>query len=208
MPSEDNLGKVDEVFTNWAREGRGERMEQSHRETAGPALAGMRIRPGSRFLDLGAGNGWAARAAAERGAKAVAVDVSFEMLRRARKTLGVEAVRADLARLPFKDATFGAAWSMEALYYVPALREALAEAARVLEPEAEAAVVVDRYRENAASHGWDEMLGVPMHLLSEDEWRAATKDAGFSSVASGRLRDLSADDWRRAEGSLHIEASR
>lgn len=207
VPRDESLAKVDDVFSSWAREGRDARMEESHRVTAGRALEAMVVEEGSRFLDLGAGNGWAAREAAKRGAEAVAVDVSMAMLRRAKRD-GVEAVRADLSRLPFKDATFDNAWSMEALYYVGPLDAALVETARVLDAGGEARVVVDRYRENAESHGWDEMLGVPMHLLSEAEWKRALERAGFAKVRTERLKDASAGDWRASEGSLLVRAAR
>lgn len=213
MTERAGLRRVDDVFSRWAHEGRAERMEESHRSTAMPALDALPLPPGARFLDLGAGNAWAAREAARRGASvAIAVDVSLPMLRRARNVRparhALTPVRAAFETLPFADRAFDAAWSMEALYYAGDLEAAIAELARVLRPGAAAHIVVDRYAENAASHGWDAMLGVPMHLLSESEWAAAFGRQGFGAVQTRRLRAAEGDDWHATEGSLLVEARR
>lgn len=203
------LRKVDEVFSKWAQEGRAERMEASHGQTARAALASLPLRAGDRLLDLGAGNGWAARASATRGARAVALDVSRPMLSRARAGRPhIEAVRAAFEALPFADGVFDALWSMEALYYAGDLERTLGELARVLRPGAAVRVIVDRYVENEASHGWDAMLGVPMHLLSENEWAEAFRRHGFAEVATRRLRAAQGDDWQARVGSLLVEARR
>ena len=60
------------------------------------------------LLDLGCGTGQYAAALAELGWTVTGVDVSEDMLRRAREK-GVNAVRADATDLPFEDASFDAA---------------------------------------------------------------------------------------------------
>ena len=63
------------------------------------------------LVDIGCGTGSYAAALAELGWTVTGVDVSEDMLRRAREK-GVETVRADAAALPFEDASFDAAVSI------------------------------------------------------------------------------------------------
>ena len=87
------------------------------------------------LLDLGCGTGAYAAGLAELGWKVTGVDVSEDMLRRARER-GVKVVRADATSLPFADATFGAAVSIFTHTDFDDFRGALREVARVLEPGA------------------------------------------------------------------------
>ena len=195
---------VGDVFDDWAARGRAEGMERGHGETAGPALADLRMGRGDRLLDVGTGNGWACRRALGAGAEAVGIDLSAGMLRRARET-GVQVARADAQHLPFADGAFTAAWSMEALYYAPDPDAVLRELKRVLRPGAPVHVLMDHYTENEASHGWSEELGVPMALRSEAEWQAAFEAAGFTATTR-RLRAEGSDAWKQDQGTLWIQA--
>ncbi|HYO91014.1 MAG TPA: hypothetical protein VEQ40_05230 [Pyrinomonadaceae bacterium] len=66
---------------------------------------------------------------------------------------------------------------------------ALREVRRVLGPGGLFAAVVDLYKENEPSHQWIEQLRVPVHLLSEQEYRALFAEAGFDEVQARRLYD-------------------
>ncbi len=95
---------------------------------------------GSRLpiLDIACGAGRHLRALGERGYDGVGLDLSWFLLRSARAASGDALVRADMRRLPFRNAVFGAAMSMfTSLGYFKQLdgnRSVLAEAARVLAP--------------------------------------------------------------------------
>jgi ubiquinone/menaquinone biosynthesis C-methylase UbiE len=77
-------------FNQWAEAGRGEEMEQHHISITEQTLALMGMKPGQRVLDLGCGAGWASRLLAqlvgggERSGQVIGLDVSDEMVRRAR----------------------------------------------------------------------------------------------------------------------------
>lgn len=77
---------------------------------------------GKRIVDLGCGFGWFARWAAERGAASVlGLDLSENMLAKARRLSSHPAVRyerADLDALVLPDAAFDLAYSSLALHYV------------------------------------------------------------------------------------------
>lgn len=80
---------------------------------AGPAweLVTHLLGPGrGRLLDVGCGTGTFAAGLAQRGWDVTGVDISDDMLRRARSK-GVRVVTADATSLPFDDASFDAAVS-------------------------------------------------------------------------------------------------
>jgi SAM-dependent methyltransferase len=86
-----------------------------------------------RLLDVGCGTGVYSTALAERGWTPTGVDVSADMLRRARER-GLEVVRADATALPFDDAAFDAVVSTWTHTDIDDFRSALREIARVLRP--------------------------------------------------------------------------
>ncbi|MGB0653004.1 MAG: class I SAM-dependent methyltransferase [Thermoplasmatota archaeon] len=215
----DTTDKVAATFDDWARQGRAEGMEEGHGQTAGHVVGGLPIQEGTRFLDLGCGNGWASRQAAARGAHAVGIDASKEMVERAGR-LAAEAGLAPRCRfeigdfahldaLGLGDASIDVAWSMEALYYAPDPDAVLREVRRVLAPGGVVHILIDLYEENEASHGWSEDLGVPMALRSEQGWLDALAAAGFTDAKADRLRaalGAGIDAWKVEEGTLHLVA--
>jgi len=98
------------------------------------------VGPGARLLELGVGTGRVALPLHRRGRRVVGVDLSLPMLDRYRAkaaALGLPppaVLRADATRLPFRDACVDAVLEVHVLHLVPAWREALAEARRVLAP--------------------------------------------------------------------------
>jgi len=95
---------------------------------------------GSAVLSLACGQGRDARLLARLGATVTGVDVSDEMLARARRReaeepLGIAYVRGDAQDLtPFPDASFDAVVCHMALMDIPRLRPAVASVARALRP--------------------------------------------------------------------------
>ena len=106
------LGKVESLFDDWARRGRDEGMERGHRPRALQALSALPIEAGQDALDLGCGNGWAARWLRDRSGAAgrvAGVDISATMLERAEALSAGQSIefhRAAFDALPFADATF------------------------------------------------------------------------------------------------------
>jgi ubiquinone/menaquinone biosynthesis C-methylase UbiE len=87
------------------------------------------------LLDVGCGTGSYSAALAERGWDVTGLDVSEDMLRRARAK-GVRTVQADATALPFADATFDAAVSVFTNTDVDDLAAVVGEIVRVLRREA------------------------------------------------------------------------
>jgi ubiquinone/menaquinone biosynthesis C-methylase UbiE len=94
---------------------------------------------GWKVLDVAAGNGNAALAAARRGCEVVATDYVGDLLERARQRAEADGVPlttqiADAEDLPFEGATFDAALSTVGVMFTPDPRRAAQELIRVVRP--------------------------------------------------------------------------
>jgi ubiquinone/menaquinone biosynthesis C-methylase UbiE len=187
--------RLREEFNRWAETGRGEAMEQDHLPIVLPVLDRMRIAPAGNILDLGCGAGWLAPLLAEQvpEGRVVGMDVSDEMIRRARRNYAdldsVLFVVGEAEEIPWDANFFDRVISVESAYYWPDPQRALQEIFRVLAEDGSAWVLVNYYRENAHAHQWAEALSVPVHLFSSEEWAAMFRDAGFVDVAHSRIPD-------------------
>lgn len=169
-------------------------------------LEALAPRSGERLLDVGAGPGFLAAAAADRigpSGYVCGVDVSAPLLAYARERAGVpwlEFRHGDATALPFADGAFDAAVSMQVLEYVPEVDAALAEIARVLRPGGRALVVdtdldslvwhvQDRARADRVLAAWAEHCPHP-HLPRTLSGRLAR--AGLDVEASWAMPILNA----------------
>jgi ubiquinone/menaquinone biosynthesis C-methylase UbiE len=214
-------------FNEWARAGKGDSMERGHRPVGEQAIAKMQIPSNAAVLDVGCGSGWATRLIATRAVQGhvIGIDVSDEMIRvacdQSKGFPNLEFKVASAESLPFDDAMFSHAFSMESLYYYADIEAAAREIRRVLQPGGLFVTVVDLYKENEPSHQWIDNLKVPVHLLSADDYRALLERVGFSNVRDERVLDptpvpddyagttfKSRDDFvqYRKNGSLMISA--
>jgi SAM-dependent methyltransferase len=99
---------------------------------AEPLLDAVGVHAGTSLLDVATGTGHVAGAAAARGAHTIGVDVSEEMLARARRVYdGVEFVLGDAEALAYGDDAFDAAVAAFLLHHVPNPERVVAELARV-----------------------------------------------------------------------------
>src|SRR5205085_11382963 len=117
-------------FNRWAEQGRGEEMERHHLDITEKTIRRMALRPGERVLDLGCGAGWATRLLArlvgegpEGFGQVVGVDVSDEMIRRARTASrdfdNIMFVWGSAQQIPWEENFFDKVLSVESFYYYP-----------------------------------------------------------------------------------------
>jgi len=170
-------------------------MEQDHLPIVLPVLDRMHLTSEDNVLDLGCGAGWLARLLAEQvpEGRVVGVDVSDEMIRRARRN-NVDLENAmfvigEAEEIPWDASFFTHAISVEAAYYWPDPRAALREISRVLREGGVARLLVNYYRENVHAHQWGKILSVPAHLFSAADWTGLFAEAGFTEVKHERIPD-------------------
>src|SRR4051812_33982024 len=167
-----------EEFNRWAEAGRGEGMEQEHLPIVLPMLDRMRIAPDDNVLDIGCGSGWLDRLIAEQlpEGRVVGLDVSDEMIRRARRNNdeleNAMFVVGEAGEIPWDAQFFNKVVSVESAYYWPDPARALREIFRILLDGGSAWLLINLYRENPHAHQWIEKLRTPVQLLSAEEWAA------------------------------------
>jgi arsenite methyltransferase len=153
------------------------------------ALERLALESGEAFLEVGFGGGALLRAAAKAGAAVCGVDVSEAMVRRGRRQ-GLDVHKASVEALPFADASFDKAASLNSLYFWPEPGQALAELARVLKP---GGLLVLGFEPPEELRKW------PGHrygfrLYEVGEVRGLMERAGFAAIdeawGTGRKPDL------------------
>ena len=201
----ENITNTDEhmrrEFNEWAEAGRGEEMEQHHSSITQQTLALMKLKPGERVLDLGCGAGWASRLLAqtvgggERPGQVVGLDVSDEMIRRARANStqydNILFVVGSAQQIPWQEDFFDKVLSVESFYYYGDQGRALDELRRVMAPRGELYILINLYKDNHYSLRWVEELQVPVQVKSEQEYVAMLKVHGYEDVRAERIPDLS-----------------
>jgi SAM-dependent methyltransferase len=184
-----------EEFDRWAEAGRGAEMEQDHLPIALPVLEKMRLSPTDNVLDVGCGAGWLSRRLAKLvpEGRVVGMDISDEMIRHARRASAdfgnLLFVTGEVKEIPWQPHFFAHAISVESSYYWPDPAAGIKEIFRVSHDGGSAWILVNYYRDNPHCHQWGELLAVPTHLLSGDQWAELFRNAGFTSVAHERIVD-------------------
>ena len=192
--------RLQEEFNRWAEQGRGEEMERHHLDITEKTVRLMDLRPGERVLDLGCGAGWATRLLARMVAdgpagfgQVVGVDVSDEMIRRARQASkdfeNVMFVWGSAQQIPWEENFFDKVLSVESFYYYADQERALAELFRVMAPRGRLFILINLYKDNAYSLRWVDQLAVPVQVRSEAEYVQLLKAHAFENVEARRIAD-------------------
>jgi len=182
--------------------------EMSARNAAGPDRSAeldliseaLELRPGSRVLDAGCGPGYFAIAFAQRGCRVDGVDISPQMIERARVNAAAAGVEiavstGDLAALAAPDATYDAIAARMVLQFSPHLSAVLDEFQRVGKPDAHfwlsapgslAPMYRDSWRRFIAPEPPPVNFLMPWELtrlLEERGWQIHQQWGSFDSVA-------------------------
>ena len=191
---------LQQEFNRWAEEGRGEEMEKHHLNITEQTLRRMELRPGERVLDLGCGAGWASRILArlvgdgpEGHGQVVGVDISDEMIRRARAASrdfdNLMFVWGSAQQLPWEENFFDKVLSVESFYYYADQDRALHELFRVMAPRGRLFILINLYKDNPYSLRWVEELKVPVQARSAAEYVELLKQHAFEDVEAQRVPD-------------------
>ena len=187
-------------FNQWAEAGKGEEMEQHHISITQQTLALMGLKSGERVLDLGCGAGWASRMLAqmvgggERPGQVIGLDVSDEMIRRARANStqydNLMFVVGSAQHIPWEENFFDKVLSVESFYYYGDQGRALAELFRVMAPKGQLFILINLYKDNHYSLRWVDELQVPVQVRSEQEYLDLLKEHTYEDVRAVRIPDL------------------
>lgn len=142
VPSTNDPQQLERTRLGWdgVAEGFDEYLTPQRLPLAEDALQRVGLRPGMRFLDVGAGSGALSLPAARLGAQVLATDISPAMIERLRSRadaegLGqLEAQVMDGHALDLEDDLFDVAGSQDGVSLFPNLQRGLSEMARVTKP--------------------------------------------------------------------------
>jgi SAM-dependent methyltransferase len=113
--------------------------DPAYEEVVTPLLLDvLRPQPGRRYLDVGCGEGRVMRTVANKGASAVGLDLSYQLVERAGS-----GVVADLVAMPLRDDSFDGVYSVLTLEHVEDHGTFFSEAARVAKPGGVLALVIN-----------------------------------------------------------------
>lgn len=184
---------------------RGESVRRSLQRCEQDLACQLELRAGMKALDVGCGVGGPMRTVARcSGASVVGITISPYQIGRARRhneragLAGLcEVVEGDFNAMPFEDATFDAAYTLEACCHAGDRRRPFAEVFRVLKPGALFAghdwCLTPRYRPSDPGHdrikrGIEKGNGVA-DLVPSSELDRALSDVGFETLRTGDSAD-------------------
>ncbi len=152
----------------------------------------LRLAPGRRVLNVGAGAGSFTLLLAERRFEVVSTDVTEESCAVLRRRVPGEVILADVRSLPFPDASFDAVVAGEVLEHVADDVGAMREIARVLVPGG-------MFTGSVPAH--------PNWYGASDEWaghaRRYTREALEDTITGGGLAVVSCRGWGFPISSLY-----
>jgi ubiquinone/menaquinone biosynthesis C-methylase UbiE len=167
----------------------------------------------SRVLDLGCGPGIVTEAFAVEAGEVIALDLSFEMIQRARQRCeraGQRNVRFAIGkaeRLPFRNAAFDAIVTRLTLHHFPDLETALSEMIRVLQPHGKiviADIISSQIPEESELHNALEVLRDPSHvkMLSHTELRHLIRATGLiTKTEYSWVKEREFTEWMQITGA-------
>jgi ubiquinone/menaquinone biosynthesis C-methylase UbiE len=128
--------KWDEMSTTWNQNSR-EMWETGSRKTIIPFFTPYLDPQNGKILDAGCGDGYGTRKMASLGLSMVGIDLSSEMIEKAKAQstgTAIDFLQADITKLPFAPNSFSGILSINCLEWVQSPLDGLEELYRVLQP--------------------------------------------------------------------------
>lgn len=145
---------------------------------------------GKRILEIGCNEGFLSKALQEDGGIVTAADISEEQIRKAKDIFGIEAVKADICRLPFEDQSFDIAVSGETIEHVKYPFKALNELFRVAREKIVISIPVGEYWMGEVTHQWE----IHGRSINHDAVHVAGLEKDILLLCFVRRRDESFND--------------
>ena len=143
-----------------------------------------RVLDAGLVCDMGCGPGHVARYLHERGALVCGVDLSFEMVVRARRlNPGIEFTQGDMLALDVEDERWAGMAAMYSIIHIPRhdVVRALRELRRVLKPGGPLLVAFHIGHDHLhRDEWWGQQVKVDFHLFQPEEMAAFLASAGFN----------------------------
>ena len=207
-----DMDLVRKKFDEWAINGKAEAMEKEHSKNVSSFLEKIKFEEPFSFLDVGCGNGWVVRKISKNPIciRAVGIDKSKKMIIQAKKNKN--SLKEDYIHCGIEEFQYGKkfdfVFSMESLYYVDSIDDALKKIFKILKPGGQFFCGTDFYTDNKATKKWAQMMKIQMHLHSKKEWKVFFKNAGFET-RTRQIRDpKSKKKWKKEFGTLFIIGTR
>jgi ubiquinone/menaquinone biosynthesis C-methylase UbiE len=202
------MDSVRETFDKWAENGKAEIMEVEHGKNVIRFLKTIYFEKPFTFLDVGCGNGWVIRKITQEKncKKAIGIDKSKKMIKQSNKKKISDKekfVNTDIQSWKY-NGKFDYVFSMESLYYVDSIEEALKKIFKILKPGGRFFCGTDFYAENKATKKWAKIMNIQMHLHSKNEWKEFFKNAGFKTKTKQIKNPKGNEKWKREFGTLFI----
>ncbi|NMO04596.1 class I SAM-dependent methyltransferase [Gordonia sp. TBRC 11910] len=172
----------------------------------------LSVGPGTKAIDIGAGQGRHSYEMFRRGADVIAFDMSesdmsdvggmFDAMMAEGQVPASAKARAevgDALRLPYADDSFDVVLMSEILEHIPSDEAAIAEMVRVLKPGGLAAVTVPRYWPEkvcwALSDAYHEVEGGHVRIYKASELAGKLRDAGLEVTGTDHAHALHSPYW-------------
>ncbi len=162
------------------------------------------LRPSRVVLEAGIGTGRYSSPLESEGFEMTGVDLSVEMMRRAREKGLRRLVRGDLHRLPFRDGAFDACLIVHVLQLIPDPKLALAELRRVARDRV-VAVFPERSGEGRE---WREQFRARYRELAAERGVDVTPFRRYWESASELLRTVPPESTQRVEETVEPDPER
>ena len=194
--------KLREEFNQWVLDGRSASLESHHLGFVEDVMQRMNVQPRDRILEVGCGEGWAARRLASLVPEGLVVglDGSDEMIRKARaQSAGLENILllwADAEEIPWQEKFFTKVLCVEAFYYFEHPEKVLREIYRVLSPGGSVWIVNHLSKENQLSLRWLTDLKVPVPLMTAADYGEIFQRCGFEEFVHCMIPDRSSSPER------------
>ena len=170
-----------ETHAQWWQDGFSEGADPEYEEQILP-LAAQHLEGATRLLDVGTGEGQIARLAEQQlGITAIGIDPTHAQIREAHsRGHATGYARAGAARLPFKHDSFDAVVACLVFEHIEDVDDAIAEVARVLQPQGRFLFFLNHPLLQTPNSGW-----IDDTILEEQYWRIGpylTEDLSIEEV--------------------------